>query len=239
MDLKNCEHCGNSLKFGVRFCSYACAWAAKKVPAIKRFLQSIELAGEEECWPWIKTRDRDGYGKFSDDAGRDIRAHRFSYEYYVGKIPNGLSACHSCDNPPCVNWRHIYLGTVQKNTQDAVTRGLINRVGDRSHAKKISSDIVTRIRLDYAGGKVSQSALAIKYGLSQPHISDILAGGSWPTIGGPLIKSLPRKILSSDTVQEIRRLYSLGEQQLVIAKRFNLTKGCIFNIVHKNTWSHV
>ena len=71
------------------------------------------------CWEWNKHRDSHGYGRI----GPGKLAHRFFYEKLVGSIPDGESVCHSCDNPPCVNPNHLWLGSISDNIQDCVSKG--------------------------------------------------------------------------------------------------------------------
>ena len=81
----------------------------------------------DNCWFWTAGRDRDGYGRFAVGLGgkaqAHVRAHRFAYETFNGPIPDGLVVMHTCDNPPCVNPRHLELGTSQDNNDDKVQKG--------------------------------------------------------------------------------------------------------------------
>lgn len=76
----------------------------------------------EGCWEWNRGRDKDGYGKFWLD-GRTEQAHRVAWETFRGPIPDGKIICHHCDNPPCVNPDHLFLGTHLDNTLDAEAKG--------------------------------------------------------------------------------------------------------------------
>ena len=65
--------------------------------AEERFLSSFEIADNDECWLWHRTIDSHGYGILSIKH-KYYRAHRFSYEYFVGEIPVGLVIDHECHN---------------------------------------------------------------------------------------------------------------------------------------------
>lgn len=68
---------------------------------------------------------KDGYGKFATGGSRaqkHLRAHRFSYETYIGPIPDGLLIMHKCDTPACVNPDHLAVGTTQDNVNDRMAK---------------------------------------------------------------------------------------------------------------------
>jgi hypothetical protein len=87
------------------------------------------------CWPWQGSCDQKGYGQFSSH-GTQIRTNRFLVELRDGALllSPAFLACHTCDNPPCCNWHHLYVGTAKDNAQDAVRRerGLGTSAGSRA-----------------------------------------------------------------------------------------------------------
>lgn len=88
---------------------------------------------------------------------------------------------HSCDNPPCVNPAHLFLGTTQENAQDMVRKGRWAngiRCGELSHSAKLTLPQVEEIRGRYAAGE-RQVSLAADFGVRQTTISRIIRGDSW------------------------------------------------------------
>jgi len=74
------------------------------------------------CMEWSGTRTDRGYGVVRI-RHRQWRAHRLAWTAFNGPIPNGLFVCHKCDNPPCCNPEHLFVGTPQDNVTDAVKKG--------------------------------------------------------------------------------------------------------------------
>lgn len=100
-----------------------------------------------------------------------IPAHRLSYEVNIGKIPDGLEVCHSCDNPGCVNPAHLYVATHRQNIKDSVQR--CRRICYLSEEK------VSQIKTDYGTGSFSERELARKYSVHRSSINRILSGRAY------------------------------------------------------------
>ena len=96
---------------------------------LKRFTSHVDKSGD--CWLWQPGKDKDGYGKIKV-AGKHLRAHRLSYELYVGPIPESVMVLHRCDVPGCVNPDHLWLGTALDNNRDRDQKGR-NRYAKRTH----------------------------------------------------------------------------------------------------------
>lgn len=70
-----------------------------------RFWQKVEVTGF--CWNWVASRDKSGYGYIAKPGGGNALAHRWSYEFLVGEIPEGYHVDHLCRNTSCVNPDHL------------------------------------------------------------------------------------------------------------------------------------
>ena len=78
--------------------------------------------GVNGCVEWTGHVDRKGYGRVSIE-GRQVFAHRVAWELAHGPIPDGLCVLHHCDNPPCCNPAHLFLGTIRDNNLDMSAKG--------------------------------------------------------------------------------------------------------------------
>ncbi len=89
----------------------------------ERFNKKYLINEDTDCWEWTAALNNIGYGMFRWATGKMRTAHRASYELHKGPIPAGLSVCHSCDNPKCVNPEHLWAGTMKDNFDDMVSKG--------------------------------------------------------------------------------------------------------------------
>jgi len=90
----------------------------------QRFWQRVALTADDtRCWEWQGNKTKLGYGTVGRD-GKTIAIHRIAWELGNGRPPKPeLDVLHSCDNPSCVNPKHLREGTAYDNTMDMVTRG--------------------------------------------------------------------------------------------------------------------
>lgn len=130
----------------------------------------VERRGESECWPWMGTIDQDGYGRFWLD-GRLQAAHRVIFLLANDRDPADLCVCHTCDNRPCVNPAHLFLGTNAENMQDKISKGR-QIVGERVPGAKLTETQVIQIRELYDAGW-DRRDLAEVYGVTPTNISSI------------------------------------------------------------------
>lgn len=87
----------------------------------EKFWAKVDKNSSGGCWEF-KTKLTTGYGQI-EHRGKVSLAHRVSWEIHVGKIPEGMFVCHRCDNPPCVNPEHLFLGSHSDNMKDMYSKG--------------------------------------------------------------------------------------------------------------------
>ena len=120
-----------------------------KQPLEQRFFTYIKKT--KTCWNWFGDIGVNGYGRFWYE-GKTVYAHRLSYMLHKGEITNNLCILHICDNPKCVNPKHLFLGTNKKNTTDRNNKGRQAR-GEFSGMAKLKEKDILQIRQLYEKGE--------------------------------------------------------------------------------------
>src|SRR4030065_1284771 len=135
----------------------------------ERFWEKVYIGYKDECWEWLANKNGQGYGVlWCNKKKGNVPAHRASWEMFFGEIPNDLLVLHRCDNPPCVNPSHLFLGTHKDNAQDMINKGrkryLIGREhpqsGQKHWGNKLRPNEVREIRRLYKTDKISMHFLA-------------------------------------------------------------------------------
>ena len=144
---------------------------------LARFWAKIDRADDPDaCWNWTAAFTKEGYGQMWRN-GRYHVASRVSFELAYGPFPDDLKVCHTCDNPPCVNPRHLFLGTHLDNMRDmANKKRAAHHEGHGSH--KLTEADVSNIRALLSQG-AEQRAIARLYGVCDATVSNIKTGRYW------------------------------------------------------------
>ena len=154
----------------------------KKGDSLDRFWAKVNKTSVDGCWIWTGATcgpDRN-YGNFRY-LGKNIKAHRLSYEIAFGPFSSELLVCHKCDNGLCVNPSHLFIGTQKDNIDDMHKKGRAVHVGlkGENHPRhKLTNADALEIRSLYAAGK-SQYALADMFGVSRSTIANVVRDDTW------------------------------------------------------------
>lgn len=166
-------------------------------PLLDRFWPKVDRRADDACWPWLGARDKVGYGSMRGEGGRSAttrKAHHVAWIAASGHpIPAGMIVRHTCDNPSCVNPRHLVLGTKADNSRDMKERGR-SATGDRNGTRtrpdrtargnripqaKLTPDLVRAIRAAYASGQGSQQRIADAFGVSGSAVQRVVRRVDW------------------------------------------------------------
>jgi hypothetical protein len=226
--------------------------------------EKVICTGSNDCWLWTGSTDDDGYGVHYVRL-KTWRAARLVYFIHYGVDPSALLVCHTCDNPPCCNPAHLFLGTEKDNTNDCRAKGRLNTPsgvrhrtykhpelvlrGEQIGNSKLSAEQVENIRNRFAAGE-SQQSIANELGVTRGAIKGITSGKGWKHVAGPIGvsdhkrqgragESSAQSKLTAANVQEIRRRHTAGERRASLARYFGVTGPTISHIIKRRSWCHV
>lgn len=214
---------------------------------IDKFWNKVDIKGEDECWEWLGNLDMGGYGKFYIIGPNNtaLMAHRVSYFLNFGEIPDGMIIMHFiCDNPKCVNPKHLKLGTQRENVEDCVNKGRRSpQDKDNNNRAILSEKKVIEIKRLFETGQYSLSQLSKIFGVAHTTISYLLKGKSWKGVGGEVsipINRLPNHTLIEEEVVEIKKLLQEGILSgKEISELFNTTETNISCIKRGVSWKNI
>lgn len=139
-----------------------------------KFHTLYDIDPNTDCWNWRLVKHNFGHGIWRW-KGRYTFAHRVSAELYIRPINPGEIVCHHCDNPACVNPKHLFIGTQADNNADRSRKGRSCK-GTDSHFNKLSEDDVRAIRADTTS---SHAALGRQYNVTYHSIRKIRNRENW------------------------------------------------------------
>jgi len=239
---------------------YTVNWRWRKPPE-ERYWAKVDKGGPDECWPWNASRDLHGYGWFRLDVKTMVQSHRYGLTLKLGReIREGYQSCHTCNNPPCCNPKHLYEGTPKENTQDSIRAGTFSpppgsntRGAEHPSARLTEPEVLDIYRRAWQGEE--QMALAQEYGVVHHTINQIKLGKTWAFLTGhkrsttPLPRQPPpdlhgeeryNSFLTDDQVREIYRRAWAGETMRALAKEFGFaSSSAISAIKHGQRWQHI
>lgn len=165
----------------------------------KRFMKTIsEQPGG--CMVRVGSHiDKGGYSEFSlNRVGVHVAAHRFAYLLEYGRFDWSLFVCHRCDNRPCVNPAHLFLGTTIENSSDRQAKGR-SVCGERIKSAALTADAVRSILHDAR----PRREIAAEHGVSVPTVRDVQLRLTWAHID-PHVSARQPKRITAELAREIR-----------------------------------
>lgn len=146
----------------------------------ERYWAKVDKRNEDECWLWTSA-NTNGYGDFWDGK-KNYKATRWGYTHFIGEIPEGMLICHTCDNPPCQNPKHWFLGSVADNNQDKISKNRFKpNLGIKHGMAKLTDNNIREIRQLRKEGYTLKT-ISAKYNVTESNISGIAKGKTWKHI---------------------------------------------------------
>lgn len=210
----------------------------------RRLLSKLDRSGgPSACWPYVGgALTARGYGQFWL-SGSPAPAHRAMWVLLHGPLPTEVFVCHECDNPPCCNPSHLFIGTDEDNKRDCWAKGR-QAIGERVGTSKLTEKQVREIAA--LKGSETQAAIAIRFGVDPSLVGGIWRGHFWRHLGLFKARSKRKRIgeanhnakLTATIIKEIRALAGTQSQR-AIGSQFGVTHCTVGAILRGETWTHV
>jgi hypothetical protein len=175
-----------------------------------RFWGRVSGDDPDQCWPWTRNTNTDGYGTVRFFI-KVFMAHRVAWTLCHGLIPEGLFVLHSCDNPPCRNPWHLFLGTSMDNIHDCIQKN-----------RRAATD---------------ENRWQLKRPEAIPRGVDSFPSKHPERM--PRGETHGKAVLTTEKVLQIRALRAAGETQVAIAEQVGVARTTIRAVLHGITWRHV
>ena len=213
------------------------------------FWKKVNFFGPNGCWVWTGAKQASGHGTLGlggRNAG-NVSAHRWSYAYCYGVDPGELCVCHKCDNRPCVNPEHLFLGTQAENMADMARKGRA-----AWHKKTRPDDTRAKIAAALRGRRLPEEVRsklsAIRTGRKFPNRKRVDADGrkrmadgtaaSWVVLRSSAgADSPPARCKLSEN--DVRRILESHDTNTALALRFGVSPSSVCDIRKRRTWNWV
>jgi Mor family transcriptional regulator len=204
-----------------------------------KFDYRYTLNKDTGCLEWTGSRNNDGYGHLKCN-GYMFQAHRVAYFLHY-KFIDDRKVLHTCDNPPCVNWEHLYLGTNKENYDDMHKRNRVASLkGTNNPRAKLNDKLIIEIINKFKPGMRYQE-LADEYQVTAALIGQIIRGDIWKHIKRPIYSNFSNHMckLQPNDIPEIIERFNNGERQCDLAKEFNVADATIHRLLNGITWKDI
>lgn len=131
------------------------------------------------CWEWNGARTSAGYGMKRINK-KNYYTHRLAYSWANDGIPEDMCVLHKCDNPPCCNPDHLFLGTDADNMADKVAKGRQIRGDQVDRAVLTSGDV--RVFRELLDEGLDKKYLCEFFNVKRQTLNDIIFGRTWTHI---------------------------------------------------------
>lgn len=147
----------------------------------EKFYSKVEITAT--CWKWKGNIKTNGYARYGQNL-----ASRIAYELFISPIPIGLFVLHKCDNPICVNPNHLFIGNQADNMKDMVIKKRHraqkygNPHGDKAFSRKLTSEIVLKMRELRKTGNYTFAALGKMFKVHPATVFFAVKGINWSSV---------------------------------------------------------
>lgn len=202
------------------------------LPVVSRFHKYAIVRGDGECWDWSASKTPPGYGRINYER-KTFYAHRLAYELAYGPIPDGLHICHHCDNPSCINPKHLFAGTPADNMHDRDRKGRGRGMAVIAALRhEMSQEVAERdqriVRLRDDGLKLRE--ISERLGVSMNMVAGALRRTGRSKV---IIRNRQNVYVTEELATAVRVEYASGDMSMrQLSEKYGFSKATVWRIVN-------
>lgn len=209
---------------------------------IDRFWSKVDIKSEDECWPWLAgIKGKYNCGNYGGFYIRQLKntmgSHKVSFIIYhnfdlTDDLPDWVIIRHTCNNPICVNPKHLKLGDCQSNSDDRVLAGNSLK-GPESPRSYLSWDKINKIREIWSTDEYTMNQIGDMFNCSGTMVRNIVRNKTYvdENYTPPNLKSKSFKY-SEEDVEGVRQMKKDGATFKDISNKYNISQSQMYNIIN-------
>ena len=176
---------------------------------IRKILTELAIHKGNGCWEWPRCKLPRGYGAIVIDQKSRIVSRVSAWAFNGFNLDPKFSVCHICDNPPCFNPSHLFVGTHAENMGDMARKN--RRKSENNWTAKLNDTSALFVKYAIESGE-KRREIAKRFGISIQTVSHIANKRSWKHVQCPVLFGLTQAYITAGDKTPLESAVSMRNQ---------------------------